>query len=426
VKTLCAACLFLLLLASPSAALAVPSSDAELAAIMATVRREAEREVSAAELARAGLAGLRRVLPGPVTPAAGGGPEGALQAAYRAASEAWPELARQGVFKRAVVEGMLSCLEDPYAAWFSPEDYARVRGSLGAGKYGTLGLYVVRDQGRGPVEVVEVVEGSPAWQAGLRSGDRVARVDGHDLAGLSLEEARGCLSGPPGQTAVLVLADGRSVRLEHARLEVPCVESRLLSHGGLRVACLRVRSFGVETPAQMGAALDQMEAQGAEAAIVDLRNDGGGYLWSALEVCSRFLAPGRPIVTVWGRRQAVTYRALGGTPKKIPLVVLINENTASAAEITAAALREQGSAWLLGSRSFGKGSVQKFLVLGDGSALRLTAAHYRTPTGLALEGRGLAPDISVPMPPGLVGTDQDVQLSRALQILAAGKTARAP
>jgi carboxyl-terminal processing protease len=319
-----------------------------------------------------------------------------------------PDMAR--VYAGAIA-GAVRALRDPYSAYFGPKAYAELIDGA-RGRYSGIGIQVEVGLGEEPV-VVRVFPGSPAATTraegapagaapGLRPGDRLVAVGGRPLRGLGLPQVAARIQGPVGSTVQVqvarTLSNGRvqqqTFRLVRRPVTIVTVSSRMLPH---RVGYLAVSGFNAQTPREVAAALERLRAAGMRGLVLDLRNDPGGVLDAAVATGAFFLPPG-VVATLHGRtgtQRLVLHRT---QPLGVPVVVLVNRYTASAAEVLAGAIQDDGVAPLVGQRTFGKGIVQRVFPLAGGAGLRLTVARYRTPRGQDLGGRGLEPNVAVPAP----------------------------
>lgn len=270
-----------------------------------------------------------------------------------------------------------------------------------AGEFGGIGV-VVGDR-EGAITIIAPKEDSPGYRAGLLPGDRLLDIGGTSAEGLSLEAAAALMRGEPGtRVKIKFIRSGadapRTVEIERARIDVPSLKDARMAAEG--IGYVRLVQFDDRTASDLDKALSDMDAQGLRGVIVDLRNNPGGVLQSAVDVASRFLPRGARVVYTQGRdeRQRQTFEArLSGRPRAYPVIVLVNGGSASAAEIVAGALQDHRRAVLVGERTFGKGSVQSILPMEDGTAIRLTTARYYTPRGRMIHNRGIEPDILSPM-----------------------------
>ncbi|GAB4189783.1 MAG: proteolytic complex protein CptA [Wenzhouxiangellaceae bacterium] len=300
----------------------------------------------------------------------------------------------------AALDGMLSKL-DPHSEWLSAEDYSVVEESA-TGRYGGLGIEFQMVDGY--LTVITAVDDTPAQQAGLASGDRLIAVDGQALRGRSINDAVELMRGEPGTTVELDIVRPRSdekltFTLTREIIHTISVRGRLIED---RFAYLRLASFQEETANQLERRLNDLleQNQGAvDGIVLDLRNNPGGILFSAVQTANHFLDHGL-IVTTRGRSPEAFMEFKADqrmlVPREVPLVVLVNAGSASAAEIVAAALQDHQRAIIVGQRTFGKGSVQSVLEQRNGSAIRLTTSRYYTPDNRPIQLEGVMPDIVLP------------------------------
>ena len=301
------------------------------------------------------------------------------------------------------IRGLTEAL-DPHSVFLAPEEYAILE-SDAEGRFAGVGVEVsMRD---GWLTILTVFEGGPADKAGLEPGDRFLGIEGMDARDIRLYDAVRLIRGEAGtQVTVTIRREGIEKAIERkltrAFIDVDPIDLRHLEN---RIVYVRVRAFQEDTAELLSEALDQAvmalhRKGGVEGLLLDLRDNGGGLLREAVLVSDEFLSSG-VVLTTRGRGGELiqTFSARrGGTRPKWPMVILINEQTASAAEIVAGALSDQKRAVLVGTRTFGKGSVQNIFELPDGSALKLTIARYYTPSGRSIQAEGISPDILVEQP----------------------------
>lgn len=314
----------------------------------------------------------------------------------------------------AAIRGFTESLHDPYTTWLSARDKEMLDAQQSGQAFTGIGVEVAPD----PLglRVVAALEGTPARGAGLRPGLRIVAVDGTALAGLGLYRASDLLLGPLGSALPLTVQtpDGvrRALRVERARLVIPPVRGGILESEGVAVGYVRIAIFGPGTATEARTIITRLAHQGARAWIIDLRDNPGGTLTSALDIAALF-APGHVLLRVQRRGGIEEARRAPGDEAKAsrPVVILMNGGTASSSEVLAGALSDLGIAQLMGERSFGKGVIQSVVPLQDGGALRLTTATYRTPNGRDIHGQGLPPDMKTP-------TEGDAVVGRALRWVA--------
>lgn len=327
----------------------------------------------------------------------------ALARCLALARERFVETNSWDTLAQTAIDGFFEAL-DPYSRYLDCdmfEDLARDdRGEL-------LGVGIVAEERDGRPVVSWPMPGSPAFRAGVRMGDEIEKVDGARCEDLGFEGAMDALRGPEGSWVELDVAHADGVRerlrVRRAELRVPTVQSARTLPGG--VACLAVTQFGETTAAELAVALARLRADPAgppRALVLDLRENPGGLLEQAVRAAGLFLPAGTLVASTRGRVPAVDDRefrtAADGPCRDLPLAVLVNEETASAAELVAAALRDAGRARLVGAHTFGKASVQSFFDIPErpGATAKITTAHYYTPKGELVHGVGLEPDLAVP------------------------------
>lgn len=323
----------------------------------------------------------------------------------------------------AAILGMLDGLEDRYSLLMLPSDYEKLQEQMQNTEFGGIGIYIELDRDdENRLTVFEPIEGTPAYEAGLMPGDKVMKIDGESTDGITLEQAQSKIRGPKGSEVVLTIhrkgeAQDKDYPVTRGKIHVVSVSSKLLEDN---VGYVRLRLFGQQTADEMAEAIQKLKGKGATSLVLDLRNNGGGYVDAAVDVVSQFLNKdnGLVVYTIDRNNRRREYRANELGTIDIPTVVMVNEFSASASEITAGALRDHGLAELVGTKSFGKGSVQQLYPFSDGSALKLTIAKFYTPKGTVINKQGLKPDIKVEMEPRYVGRgEKDSQLKRAVEIV---------
>ena len=312
---------------------------------------------------------------------------------------------RERLFEGAI-NGMASCL-DPYSGYEAPKEFDRNQ-SQRTGTHAGIGVQCVKENDQPPV-IIAVTPDSPAARAGLRPGVRILQIDGGKTEKHSLAQCMEKLRGNVGSSLLLQLAFPDvaapvTVELKRElirRPSVPPTTAQLLPGG---VGFIRIESFNEHTPQEFDDAFRKLKAEGmTHGLIIDLRNNPGGLVDAARKIVSRFLPESTPLFIVRHRRppEPQTIRADGNDDEKelkLPLVILVNPYTASAAELFAGALQDHRRATLVGMRSFGKGTLLRVLPLPDGGALRYASGHYLTPNGRVIEQNGLEPDLEVLLP----------------------------
>jgi len=312
------------------------------------------------------------------------------------------------------IRGMLQALDDPYATYLDKNDFEVGLGRF-RGSFEGIGAEVANRQGS--TVIVAAFPGSPAEKAGIRSGDVILEVDGSSTEGLSVIEVvtkiRGA-KGTPVRLLVLHRGDADPVALDIVRdvIATPTVRHEVIEGDLLYI---RVSTFGETTKDELIKAFEQSEAVGAKGMLIDLRNNPGGYVSSAIDVTSQFLKDGLVFYQVDGQGQREEHPVVsGGQATDDIITVLVNEFSASASEIFAGAMRDHQRALLVGTKTFGKGSVNLQYPLSGGAGVYFTVAHWYTPGGSLIEGQGIAPNIEVH---NKRDSDEDLQLMRAIEVL---------
>jgi len=322
------------------------------------------------------------------------------------------------------IKGALATLEDPYTLFIEPEPAEREKAQL-EGQFGGIGAYVRQDE-EGRI-VLDPMRDQPAEQAGMQTDDVLIAIDGIPLTPeMTLDQVVDRIRGEVGTAVVLTVErEGEDEPLDltvtRAVIETPSAHWRILEEAPT-IGYIQLTAFTERSSKELGEALDELSAQGAESYILDLRNNGGGLLDAAVNVSSQFLREG---VVLREDRKNLGERVYdvvgGGKALDQPLVLLVNGGTASASEIVAGALQDYGRATLIGEKTFGKGSVQLIYELSDDSRLHVTVAKWFTPNNNAIDGTGLIPDVEVLFSEDDHANGRDPQLERAIEVLQNGQ-----
>ncbi|MFN6529870.1 carboxyl-terminal processing protease CtpA [Nostoc sp. ChiSLP03a] len=329
---------------------------------------------------------------------------------------------------------MLKSLDDPFTRFLDPEQYRSLQVNT-SGELTGVGLQIALNSENGKLEVVAPIAGSPADKAGIRPRDRILKIEGVSTENLTLDEAATRMRGPSGSLVTLVIErDGEAeteIRLTRDRIALnPVVSDLRVSAEGTPIGYLRLTQFNANASTELAHAISSLEKKGAAAYILDLRNNPGGLLQSGIEIARLWLDSGTIVYTV--NRQGIqgSFEAFGPALTKDPLVILVNQGTASASEILAGALQDNGRAQLVGETTFGKGLIQSLFELSDGSGLAVTIAKYETPEHRDINKLGIKPDKVISQPAinrEQIGTEADLQYQAAMELLvknsvvAAGK-----
>jgi carboxyl-terminal processing protease len=341
----------------------------------------------------------------------------------------------------SAIKGTLRGL-DPHSSFLDPDSLKEMQVET-SGSFGGLGIEItLRDD---ILTVVSPIEGTPAFRAGLQPGDRIVKIDGLATKDMQLADAVKRMRGKPGTKVTITVvregwAEPKDFDIQREVIHVQSVRSHDLGNG---IGYIRIRQFQEQTAQDLEGALDRLTKAGMKALVLDLRNNPGGLLTAAVEVSEKFLEDGKLVVYTEGRvrNQNMRFTAHAKKPHTgVPMVVLVNQGSASASEIVAGALQDYGRAKVVGTQSFGKGSVQTIIPLSDGAGLRLTTAKYFTPKGRSIQGKGISPDVVAEVPkeaakdrpapsPSLDPVEElkkDVQLQKALEVLRTVQASSGP
>ncbi len=328
------------------------------------------------------------------------------------------ELDDVALMEGAIV-GLITTIGDPHMDYMDPETFSRVFGSLNGEEYEGIGAVVRQDEVTGGLELVSIFEGSPAEQAGLLPGDRIVMVEGQDITDLTQSEIISMVRGPADTLVRLgIMRPGEDELLKfevrRGRITVPSVSHELLDGN---IGYIRLSQFEFNTTMQMRAALEEMGADTLNGLILDVRGNPGGFLSTSIEVASAYIPEGTIVVERAPDRET-DHQALGNAiAVNVPMVVLVDQGSASASELIAGALQDHGRATIVGMQTFGKGSVQTWRELSNGGGIRITISRWYTPNGTSVSDVGITPDIVVPYEPEEISGDTDNQRAAAVEIL---------
>ncbi|HWR42465.1 S41 family peptidase [Sporomusa sp.] len=308
------------------------------------------------------------------------------------------------------IKGMVNSLNDPHSVYMDAKMFKEFMIET-EGSFGGVGIVIgTKDK---LLTVVAPIEGTPGEKAGIKSGDQIIKIDGQDTKDLALDEAVNKIRGPEGSKIVLTILRGQEVKdytLTRSNIQIKTVAGKMLDNN---IGYIRIAMFNENTGNDFVRKLQELEKQGLKALVLDLRDNPGGLLDESVKVASQFVPKG-PVVSVVtrdGRRE--THSSNLDAPK-YPVAILVNGGSASASEIVAGAAQDTGVGTLIGTKTYGKGSVQTVIRLDEGSAIKLTIAKYLTPKDRSINGIGIEPDIKVELPEA---KDKDVQLDKALEVL---------
>ena len=351
---------------------------------------------------------------------------GACQAAepLKLPENAEIDAAAAGALAVDALSAQIAERHDRYAIYYTPEEYAELFRSV-SGSYSGIGVYIYPDEA-GRAMVYGVMKGGPAYEAGVLPGDVFLRLNGDDLSSLTYDEVAdsllGFVAGTQLELTFLRPDDGEVViKLKTAKVEIPTVESVMLDD---EVGLIKISSFNMTTGEQFTTAYNDLAEQGMQGLILDLRDNGGGEINSALQVCNYFVPDGEPMMYITDS-DGVYYYTSNRAATDLPVVILQNGHTASASEVVIGAAHDCGMATLIGETTYGKGIVQDLQQLDSGAGLRFTSAKYSTAHKNDIHGVGIVPDIVFPMPEDAdnlaaytMEPEQDTQLAKAMAVLA--------
>jgi carboxyl-terminal processing protease len=316
------------------------------------------------------------------------------------------------------IDGMLKAVGDPYTNFMTPEETKSFNTDM-EGSFEGIGAEIgIRDDS---LTIIAPLDGMPADKAGLKAGDKVIEINEESANGLTVEEAVRKIRGKKGTEVVLTIfregeTETRDIKITRDEIDLESV--RYEKKEG-NIAYIQIVSFSEDTSREFNKEITKAIADGSEGIILDLRNNPGGYLNTAVEIASKFVSRGDAVVLERKRNGEIDeFKALGGANlSELPVAVLINEGSASASEILAGALRDQKGSQLVGKKSFGKGSVQQLEELPDGSSLKITVAEWLTPNGDSINEKGLEPDVKIEITEEDIENQNDSQLNKALEIM---------
>ncbi len=325
------------------------------------------------------------------------------------------------------IRGVLNLLNDPNTGFLTPEEATNFLESID-GSFEGIGATVEWAEEQGAVRILEPFEDQPAWNAGIRSGDLIIAINGEDVADLSdLTEAINRIKGPRGTDVLLTVRragreDAFEISVTRNVIEIPVVDSDVHGENG-EIAYVRLLRFSDNAGVKLRDAIDELLTDEPQGLIFDLRGNPGGLLREAIQVTSIFLEDERVLIERFSDGAEKIYDTEGSplVPADLPLVVLVDESSASASEIVSGALQDVGRALLVGVTTFGKGSVQLPHQLSDDSLLRVTIARWFTPTDRSINGMGLEPDIVIEQTDEQLENQEDPQLERAIELLKTGQ-----
>lgn len=315
------------------------------------------------------------------------------------------------------IRGMLASLDDPYTRFLDPKEFKEMQIDT-SGELTGVGIQITLDEDTKEILVVSPIEGTPASRAGVQPKDVIVSIDGQSTKGMTTEDAVKLIRGQEGSDVTLGLRRKDEVvvvPLKRARIEIHSVDSRMnTTSDGKKIGYIRLKQFNANAAREMRAAIRELEQQGAEGYVLDLRSNPGGLLEASIDIARQWLDEGTIVSTKTRDGIQDVRRATGSALTDRPVVVLVNEGSASASEILSGALQDNQRALLVGQKTFGKGLVQSVRGLSDGSGLTVTIAKYLTPKGTDIHKNGIRPDVTVEL------SDEEIQ-TLTVEQLGTGK-----
>ena len=348
-----------------------------------------------------------------------------LDSSGKYSPETWTSLRRDLLAKSyagtdesyEAIRGMLASLDDPYTRFLDPKEFKEMQIDT-SGELTGVGIQITLDKDTKEILVVSPIEGTPASRAGVQPKDVIVSIDGKSTKGMTTEDAVKLIRGQEGSQVTLGLrrnGEVVTVPLNRARIAINAVESRLnTAADGKKVGYIRLKQFNANAAREMRAAIRELEKEGAQGYVLDLRSNPGGLLEASIDIARQWLDEGTIVSTKTRDGIQDVRRATGNALTSSPVVVLVNEGSASASEILSGALQDNKRAVLVGQKTFGKGLVQSVRGLSDGSGLTVTIAKYLTPKGTDIHKNGIRPDVDVKL------SDQEIQ-SLTVEQLGTGK-----
>lgn len=318
------------------------------------------------------------------------------------------------------LRGMMNSLKDPYSVALEPKQYKLLNEHMAGGNYGGIGIYLEKQKTTGKLAILNVIPKSPASRVGVKSGDIIVKINGEVCGYMDLELASKKIRGKQGTPISIVVSrenEGlKEFKMKREKIHEDSVTSSMKNG---KIGYIKISVFGEDTGKEFSERIKRLVNEGAMGFIIDLRNNSGGYVSAAIDVCSCLMDSGSLIVSVVNPRTGrnEVYRAYGNKKFEYPIVIIANQNSASASEITAGALRDILSAPVIGQKTYGKAVVQTIKELKDGGALKFTVAKYLTPKGKDIDKTGIIPDYEIKMDTKYINTNDDIQMEKARSVL---------
>ncbi len=319
------------------------------------------------------------------------------------------------------ISGMVKALGDPYTSFFNEEE-TKVFLDDTRGVFEGVGIEIgIREE---QLQVITPIEGTPAHKAGLRSGDKIIEINGDSTRGITIEEAVSLIRGPRGTLVILTISrtewrEPREIEIKRGVIEIPSLRWEIIEHNGNKIAHIKFIYFSEKSSLDFSEAVKQILDSSADRVVLDLRSNPGGYLDQCKKIAGWFLKKDDIIVIEDKGNEYIPYKAKdNGRLSLYPVVVLVNQGSASASEILAFAIRDNLGSKIVGEKTFGKASVQEFLGLRDGSSLKISVSNWLTPKGEMISEIGLTPDLVIEMTEEDYEQERDPQLDAAIELIS--------
>jgi len=326
--------------------------------------------------------------------------------------------------KDGIYKGMVDSLGDPYTVYYNSEEYKQFTSSS-SGTYSGIGVAVSQNVTTGAITIVKTFKKGSGEKEGMKPGDVIYKVEGKKIEGLELSKVVSMIKGEEGTfVKVTVLRDGKEIEfnLERKKLEVDTVNYRMEDRSGKKIGYISVSEFDEVTASQFKSAISELNKEGMEGLVIDLRDNPGGLLDVTCEMLDRMIKKGLLVYTVDKYGKRVDQDATDSDSFDKPVAILVNGNSASASEVFSGAMKDYKAATLVGTKTFGKGIVQSIVPFGDGTAMKVTVSKYYTPNGVNIHGTGIEPDVVVELSKdatknGKYDRKNDNQLDKALDVV---------
>ena len=322
-------------------------------------------------------------------------------------------VSKQSLFEGSLA-GMIDSLGEPHSQYLNEKEYNDIYMQTSASYIG-VGIVLGQDKD-GLMKVASAIEGQPAAEAGVKSGDIIVEIDGVNTSTLTMEQASKMIRGEEGTNVTITIMRGNEVKditITRKQITLPTVKGKMLDD---HIGYIRISQFAEPTGSDFAKTYNELKEKGMTKLVLDLRDNPGGLLTTAQEVAN-YILPAGPIVTIQDRSGRIESYDSEGLEPTIPMVVLINQGSASASEIISGAVQDEKVGTIVGTNSYGKGTVQTILGVPGDEGIKITIAKYHTPNDRVIDGTGIKPDVEVELPDNAQSESDDTQLQKALEIL---------